>query len=58
MTREITLHREEQEPEFRVEFRRHAADANQHRRRTEHQRRERPTGFNGIHRRRNKRWSW
>jgi len=47
----------EQEADLRIDARR----TTQHqpaRRRSTYVKRSRPTGFNGIHRRRNKRWTW
>ncbi len=57
MNRYVTFYESEQELDYEVESRRLRKPVSE-RRRTEHVRRSRPTGFNGIHRRRNKRWTW
>ena len=49
---------DELELEQPVVFRRTAARPNERPRQADYARRRRPTGYNGIHRRRNKRWSW
>jgi hypothetical protein len=47
----------EQELDYQIRFRRHEASKPTTRpRRPEHTRASRPTGFNGMHRRRNKRY--
>jgi hypothetical protein len=49
----------EYEREFQVEYGRTEPDRNhQHSSRPNYRTKRRPTGYNGIHRRRKKRWSW
>lgn len=58
MNRAASLYDEPQDQDDEIELRRAGGKVNLARRRSEHQRRSRPTGYNGIHRRRNKRWTW
>jgi hypothetical protein len=58
MNRAITVYDDEQELESQVEMRRTATRPNERPRRADYLRRQRPTGYNGLHRRRNKRWTW
>ena len=46
----------DQELDYQLKFRRHEAGKPTRPRRPEHTRPSRPTGFNGMHRRRNKRY--
>jgi hypothetical protein len=58
MNRAIPQYDDESESENPTEFRRAAPRANERDRSADHRRRQRPTGYNGLHRRRNKRWTW
>jgi hypothetical protein len=58
MNRAIPHYDEEPESENQIEFRRAAPRPNDRTRRANYLRRQRPTGYSGIHRRRNKRWTW
>jgi hypothetical protein len=58
MNRAAAQYDEPLDQELDIEGRRTGGKVTPPRRRSEHQRRVRPTGYNGIHRRRNKRWTW
>ncbi len=58
MNRALSIRDESLDQHDDLEIRRAAGGSNTPRRRSEHHRRSRPAGFNGIHRRRNKRWRW
>ncbi len=58
MNRAIPQYDDEQDAENPTDFRREAPRPNERVRRADYVRRQRPTGYNGLHRRRNKRWTW
>lgn len=58
MNRASSLYDDELELDQQAESRRTANRPNERVRQADYARRKRPTGYNGIHRRRNKRWSW
>ena len=58
MNRADSVSDNEQEPDYSIAFRRTTPRADQRLRPPDHARRQRPAGYNGIHRRHNKRWTW
>ncbi len=58
MNRSSSYYDDEQEQNPQTEFRRTADQPNQRTQQADYARRKRPSGYNGIHRRRNKRWTW
>jgi hypothetical protein len=58
MNRARSLYDDELEQEQQDELRRAANRPNERVRQADYARRKRPTGYNGLHRRRNKRWNW
>jgi hypothetical protein len=58
MNRAISSYDDQRELYYEVEFRHTTPQPNRRVRRTDHVRRNRPTGYNGIHRRSNKRFTW
>jgi hypothetical protein len=58
MNRSSSFSDDEQEQDAQLEFRRTAGRPNQRTQQADYARRKRPSGYNGIHRRRNKRWTW
>ena len=58
MNRAITFDDDERQLEYQPEFRRAAPRPNERTRQADFARRKRPSGYNGIHRRHNKRWTW
>ncbi|HEV2972001.1 MAG TPA: hypothetical protein VGY55_18655 [Pirellulales bacterium] len=58
MNQAISSYDDQRELKYEVEFRHMAPQPNQRFRRADFVRRNRPTGYNGIHRRRNRRFTW
>ncbi|HEV3416391.1 MAG TPA: hypothetical protein VG056_06245 [Pirellulales bacterium] len=58
MNRAISSYDDQRELSYEVEFRHAAPQPNRRVRHADYVRRNRPTGYNGIHRRGNKRFTW